>query len=145
LKNSKLTPRQSLRFLSYLREKYPAALPWDTEEEFVFREVNYGEKVRKPGSPRFDGATYSPEHDDLRLGAQIKRIFNLMKDGHYRTLDEISVLTNDPHASISAQLRHLRKPRFGSHEVHKRPRGDRNRGLYEYKLWINADSKVRFD
>ncbi len=38
------------------------------------------------------------------------------------TLDEIAKLTHYPQASISAQLRHLRKPRFGGFEVEKRQR-----------------------
>jgi hypothetical protein len=38
------------------------------------------------------------------------------------TLDELSKLTHYPPASISAQLRHLRKPEFGSYVVRKRQR-----------------------
>lgn len=38
------------------------------------------------------------------------------------TLEELARLTQYPPASISAQLRHLRKPRFGSFVVEKRPR-----------------------
>lgn len=38
------------------------------------------------------------------------------------TLDELAKLTHYPPASISAQLRHLRKPRFGGYEVVKRCR-----------------------
>lgn len=38
------------------------------------------------------------------------------------TLEELARLTRYPPASISAQLRHLRKPRFGSFVVEKRPR-----------------------
>lgn len=38
------------------------------------------------------------------------------------TLDELSKLTHYPPASISAQLRHLRKPEFGSYLVRKRQR-----------------------
>jgi hypothetical protein len=38
------------------------------------------------------------------------------------TLDELAKLTHYPPASISAQLRHLRKPRFGAYEVVKRCR-----------------------
>lgn len=83
---------------------------------------------------RFDGPSYSQEHDDVRLVGQILRVFTLMKDGSWRTLDEISRATGDPHASVSAQLRHLRKKRFGGHSVDKRARGDRANGLYEYRL-----------
>jgi len=38
------------------------------------------------------------------------------------TLDELTKLTHYPPASISAQLRHMRKPRFGAYEVVKRCR-----------------------
>jgi hypothetical protein len=38
------------------------------------------------------------------------------------TLDELSKLTHYPPASISAQLRHLRKPEYGGFAVEKRQR-----------------------
>ena len=38
------------------------------------------------------------------------------------TLDELAKLTHYPPASISAQLRHMRKPCFGAYEVVKRCR-----------------------
>jgi hypothetical protein len=38
------------------------------------------------------------------------------------TLDELAKLTHYPPASISAQLRHLRKPEYGGFVVEKRPR-----------------------
>lgn len=79
----------------------------------------------------FDGADYVPERDDDRLGRQCQRIFELMKDGLWRSLPEIERVTGDPQPSISAQLRHFRKPRFGAHIVDRR-RGDNS--LYEYKL-----------
>src|SRR5258708_32827621 len=39
------------------------------------------------------------------------------------TLDELAKLTHYPPASISAQLRHLRKPEYGGVVVGERPRG----------------------
>ena len=36
------------------------------------------------------------------------------------TLDELAKLTHYPQASISAQLRHLRKPEYGGYAVEKR-------------------------
>jgi Fic family protein len=83
---------------------------------------------------KFNGATYEPEKDDQRLSGQLKNIYDLMKDGNWRTLQEISAITGAPQASVSAQLRHLRKERFGAHAVNKRSRGDRESGLYEYQL-----------
>ena len=79
----------------------------------------------------FDGADYVPDRDDERLGSQCQRIFSLMQDSHWRSLPEIESVTGDPQASISAQLRHFRKARFGAHIVERR-RGDHS--LYEYRL-----------
>lgn len=84
--------------------------------------------------PGFNGEVYEPEFDLDRLTGQIRRVFDCMADHSWKTLDEIHRETGDPHASISAQLRHLRKPRFGSFQIDKRPRGDRIRGLWEYRL-----------
>ncbi len=84
--------------------------------------------------PDFDGAEYESEKDHARLCGQIKRVFDCMQDGEWRTLDDIANATGDPHASISAQLRNLRKDKFGAYEVVKRPRGNRESGLFEYRL-----------
>jgi hypothetical protein len=83
---------------------------------------------------RFDGATYSPEHDEARLTGQNQRVHALMQDGEWRTLEEISSATGAPQASVSARLRDLRKERFGGFIVDRRHRGDPSRGLYEYRL-----------
>ena len=84
---------------------------------------------------RFNGPDYDPARDNARLGEQIKRIFDLMRDGEWRTLAEIESATGDPPASISAQLRHLRKDRFGGHTIEKDYRGN---GLYSYRLIARA-------
>lgn len=98
------------------------------------------EMLKVPGAcapMRFDGPEYKPEHDLVRLSGQVLRVFNCMSDGQWRTLDEIARTTGDPHASVSAQLRHLRKARFGSHTVDRQARGDRDNGLFEYRLVVN--------
>jgi hypothetical protein len=84
--------------------------------------------------PRFNGPAYDHERDSQRLTGQIQRVFALMSDGAWRTLREIAEATGDPEASVSAQLRHLRKPRFGSHTVERRRRGVESSGLWEYRL-----------
>jgi hypothetical protein len=91
--------------------------------------------LNEPGH-RFNGSDYDPEKDNVRLTGQLLRIYDVMKDGTWRTLAEIEAHTGDPQSSISAQLRHLRKPRFGSHIVNKRPRGKRESGLFEYQLIV---------
>ena len=81
--------------------------------------------------PRFNG----PEQDDSdqpRLMNQNEIILKLMIDGIWRTLPEIWAETGYPPASISAQLRHLRKPRFGEYQVERRIR--MAPGLYEYRV-----------
>jgi len=83
---------------------------------------------------RFDGSDYIPNRDDKRLTGQIQDIFTLMKDGKWRTLEDIGYQTGHPEASVSAQLRHLRKQRFGSHSIEKRYLGN---GLYQYRLVVN--------
>jgi Fic family protein len=83
---------------------------------------------------RFNGSDYESAFDDVRLTGQLKLIYSLMIDGKWRTLGEIEAITKAPQSSISAQLRHLRKDRFGNHTVNKRPRGDRSNGLFEYQL-----------
>lgn len=88
---------------------------------------------------RFDGPDYSPQHDQVRLASQTERVFQLMKDGRWRTLDEIASATGDPPASVSARLRDLRKKRFGAHTVLKQSRGERVHGLFEYRLFVQED------
>ena len=85
-------------------------------------------------TPHFNGADYDQGRDQARLSLQHVRIFELMRDGQWRTLDEISTVTGDPPASVSAQLRHLRKRRFGAHLVEREHVG---RGLYRYRLIEN--------
>jgi hypothetical protein len=84
----------------------------------------------------FDGPAYEPAADQARLTGQIRRVYAAMAGGAWRTLAEISAITGDPEASISAQLRHLRKDRFGACTVEKRSRGDRAIGLWEYRLLV---------
>lgn len=79
----------------------------------------------------FDGADYVDARDRPRLRGQIQRVYDLMCDGHWRTLTQIADSTGDPHASVSAQLRHLRKKRFGGYTVERK---HHDHGLYLYRL-----------
>lgn len=80
---------------------------------------------------KFNGSDYEHTRDSERLSQQHLRVRTLMSDGVWRTLDQISEVTGDPPASVSAQLRHLRKPRFGAYLVEKRYV---SRGLFEYRV-----------
>ncbi|MGB8476484.1 MAG: hypothetical protein WCE61_20580 [Candidatus Acidiferrum sp.] len=66
------------------------------------------------------------------------------------TLDELAKLTHYPPASISAQLRHLRKPRFGAFAVVKRcravdkaMRADGFGAVWEYSVRQEGRAPVR--
>lgn len=89
--------------------------------------------------PHFNGPEYVPRLDLERLTGQIRRVYNCMADGCWRSLDQIADQTGDPQASISAQLRHLRKERFGSHTVNKKRAGSPHQGLFVYQLIINQE------
>lgn len=84
--------------------------------------------------PHFNGSDYIPELDHGRLSSQYQRVFDLMSDSKWRTLEQIAQETGEPVASISAQLRHMRKPRFGSNTVNKKRVGEPRNGLYEYQV-----------
>lgn len=77
------------------------------------------------------GPAYDPDLDGERIENQHKKIRDLMLDGEWRTLAEIEKKLKYPQASISAQLRHLKKPEFGSYIMTKRRRSG---GLWEYRI-----------
>lgn len=85
----------------------------------------------------FDGPDFDPERDQARLTGQLLDIFDLMKDGKKRTVEEIAERTGHPETSVSAQLRHLRKPRFGGYCVERTRVG--NTSYY----WIDFSKKGR--
>ena len=88
------------------------------------------------------GPDFVEERDGARLDTQRTRLrdFMLKKawDGQWLTLPEISAELSRrfpdarwPESSISAQLRHLKKSRFGAHRLAKHYAGN---GLYLYQL-----------
>lgn len=85
-----------------------------------------------PKKNAFGGSTYEPSHDYARLTQQLKDVFDLMKDGRWRTIGEIcDHLPTYPQQSISARLRDLRKEKYGAHTV------DRERvagGMFQYRV-----------
>jgi hypothetical protein len=81
--------------------------------------------------PDFDGATFDPRRDKVRLGKQASRVWREMRDYQWHTLAELARLTDDPEASISARIRDLRKPKFGGHIVERENLGA---GTWRYRL-----------
>ena len=88
----------------------------------------------------FDGATYERTKDGKRLFSQLRAVEDLLITGEgdwytlqnivrYLTWDKYRVYASE--ASVSARLRDLRKPKFGSHTVErKRITG----GLWAYRI-----------
>jgi hypothetical protein len=70
----------------------------------------------------------------LEGATQLERVHKALKCGAWLTLPELHAATGDPISSISAQVRHLRKPEHGSHTILKRRRGRSEQGLFEYRL-----------
>ena len=79
----------------------------------------------------FDGKTYDEARDKVRLSTQLGRVLDVMKRGHWYTLQELSQRTLSPESSVSARLRDLRKPRFGGYEIQRESVA---RGLFKYRL-----------
>ncbi len=84
------------------------------------------------------GASYDARLDGARLRTQHDVIRNIMisagECGAWLTLREIAYLTHYGEASISAQLRHLRKPVFGGYVLEKRRRESPEKGIWEYRV-----------
>lgn len=78
------------------------------------------------------GSSFDIEMDYQRLNKQMRRVWDVMRDMQWRTLREISDITGDPEASVSARLRDFRKKQFGQLTLERRRRD--GHGLYEYQL-----------
>ncbi|GAC1640127.1 MAG: hypothetical protein NVS9B14_21540 [Candidatus Acidiferrum sp.] len=80
------------------------------------------------------------EADKPRLATQLEVIQSVMKSarelGAWLTLAELGAMTRYPEPSISAQLRHLRKKGL---VVEKRIRGEREHGLWEYRVSVKTE------
>jgi hypothetical protein len=87
-------------------------------------------------APRFHGADFVVERDQVRLGEQQLRVLAVLKDGQWHTVNDIQARIyiatgkRDPENSIQAQCRNLRKPEHGGYNV---PR-ERHAGVSVYRL-----------
>jgi hypothetical protein len=83
-------------------------------------------RINSNGVPR--GRSQREVLRDVLLGAA--------ECGTWLTLHDLSHLTHYPEASISAQIRHLRKPKYGAFKIAKQFRGrsDEGGGVFEYRL-----------
>ncbi|MBA3727565.1 MAG: hypothetical protein H0W86_14320 [Armatimonadetes bacterium] len=88
--------------------------------------IDYAERARA-----FDGETYKPDRDFHRLNGQLARVRDLMRDGRWRTLDQVSDYAGGSVASVSARLRDLRKPKYGAMRVERQYLVD---GCWSYRV-----------
>ncbi len=98
------------------------------------------------------GPAYDPAIDGAAVQNQIDYIRDWMlavaqnddrqrhREEGYRTLAEIAAALCVPESSVSADLRHLRKKRFGEYQVTKRRRRDAR--VWEYR--VDPPSRLRF-
>jgi hypothetical protein len=104
----------------------------ETKTEPAKKKTRKKKGAKSSFEPHFNGPAYEPERDHARLSNQLDRVRDFMSDGSWRTLNDIANVTGDPQASVSAQLRHLRKERFGSWLVERRLKS--GGGLHEYRM-----------
>lgn len=84
----------------------------------------------------FDGATYDPELDGERLTSQLQRVFALMRDGQWRSPEEIRARIPGSESGLTARVRDFRKTKFGAHTVERRRR--KSGGTWEYRLTLRS-------
>lgn len=84
----------------------------------------------------FDGDTYDPKKDYRRLDTQMGRVYRLMCDGEWRTLEAIKAQCGGTDSSISARLRDFRKTKFGGYVMESRRRAGAAPGVWEYRVLV---------
>lgn len=87
------------------------------------------------------GPAFERPIDRDRILKQHEVIRDWMLKRIWATLAEIESALGYPQASVSAQLRHLRKKQFGGYLVEKRRRIERGfiTGTWEYRVMINYE------
>ena len=65
------------------------------------------------------------------LAAQRERVASIMRRGDWVTLDDLAAAIDAPVQSISARVRDLRKPRYGSYTIARRHLGRR---VFAYRM-----------
>ena len=103
------------------------------------------QRLCKPqAAPDFDGDTYDPLADHERLASSLGRVWDLMRDGQWRSLSEISEVVGSSEAGVSARLRDLRKAKmrrvFPTEFVHSERRQG---GLWMYQVVVPAKYRKR--
>ena len=89
----------------------------------------------------FDGSTYNPSLDHVRLTGLLQKVFRAMSDGNWHRLSELAYKCQGSEASVSARIRDLRKDKFGAFQV-DRKRHEKVKGLFLYRLVLPAQREM---
>jgi hypothetical protein len=87
-------------------------------------------------APRFESGVDLSASDHIRLGAQIKRVLDVLSDGRWYTVPELQdeifgrFQIRDPEPSLSAQIRNLKKQKHGGHDIRRIRLGN----VYKFRL-----------
>lgn len=91
-----------------------------------------------------NSSTFGPAYDSVLDGERIRRQMQTIKEymlqEEWKTLQEMENMLHYPQASISAELRHLRKVRFGGYAVDKRRRQCAVGKVWEYRVRVPSES-----
>ena len=79
----------------------------------------------------FSGKTFDAALDGERLNSALGKVYAVMLDHQWHTLDELAAKAGCSPQGASARCRDLRKPRFGGHVVERRRVEG---GLWVYRL-----------
>lgn len=83
----------------------------------------------------FDGESFDPRYDAERLGDQMRRVWDVARDGAWRTPAEWEAAVGANWASVGARLRDFRKEKFGGMTVERRRwAGHESSGVWQYRL-----------
>lgn len=86
--------------------------------------------------PRFDSGVELTTADHVRLGAQIKRVLAVLREGGFWSVPQIHQRiwqrygVHDPEPSISAQVRNAKKVKHGGHQIER----IREANTYKFRL-----------
>lgn len=87
--------------------------------------------------PLFDGGTYVPRYDGIRLETQLGRVFKVLQDGQWHDALEIDARVPGILSGLTARVRDFRKKKFGGYIVESRRKpGEEFRGIWEYRLSV---------
>ena len=73
--------------------------------------------------------------DGERLEGQFERVWAIMRDGEYHTIQEVAAKTGDPAQSVARQMGHIRSKARGGHVLEREHWGQ---GLYAFRVNFGA-------